>query len=189
MTPEHWISTSFVSLWCHPQHPPRAGAETRGPWQTSSFGLTLIHENIPCLWLFNLWNFLTIISLHISTLSKRKPWETSFALKPWIKAKKKFLMSRAALDILLKFTFCLFLFLPQPGESGLEAGIPQNFHVKLGALLSVSFNFTLINCFPGIPSLYRSPTWQTFLFLTFLYTWKLKLREVKQLFLMSYQLV
>lgn len=93
----------------------------------------------------------------------------------------------AALEILLKFTFSLSLLLPQPGESGLDAGIPQNFHVKLRALLSVSFNFTLITCFPGIPSHSCSPTWQTFLFLTFLYTWKWKLREVKQLFLMSYQ--
>lgn len=37
--------------------------------------------NIPCIWLFNLWNFQTIISVQVSILSWRMRWETCFALK------------------------------------------------------------------------------------------------------------
>lgn len=33
MAPEHLISMSFLSPWCHPQHPHKLGQKARGSWQ------------------------------------------------------------------------------------------------------------------------------------------------------------
>lgn len=76
----------------------------------------------------------SIISLHISILSKRTLWETCFVLKPWIKSKKNSYKQRSYgyfSGLLLSWLFLLRP-LSQPEENGLEAMYiyPQSFQSK-----------------------------------------------------------
>lgn len=109
VTPEHWISMSFMASWWHPQHPQRAGQKPEVLGRSFSSSLILFYENILCVWLSDISCFQPA-SVHLIQADTMR---------------LAYLMSRASTGTLLKSpflpTFFLLFLLPRPGENGLEA--------------------------------------------------------------------